>query len=81
MNAGGRAPIQRRERPTPSLASSDTTLGKCERAILQVLHNFPDGCEIGKIALLSNYRVSGGFRNSLSALRTIGGAAVRVRRV
>ena len=49
------------------------TLGKCEMAILRVLANHQDGCDIDKIALLSGYRVSGGFRNSLSTLRK-GGA-------
>lgn len=55
-----------------SRAPANGEIGKCELAILRVLAQFPEGCEIGKIALLSGYRVSGGFRNSLSALRTIG---------
>lgn len=45
-------------------------LEKAERAILSVLAQYPEGCEIGKLALLSGYRVSGGFRNALSSLRT-----------
>jgi hypothetical protein len=47
-------------------------LGKAERAILQVLSQHPEGCEAGKLTLLSGYRFSGGFRNSLSTLRTAG---------
>lgn len=60
--------VDRRRVETPS----DTTLGKCDRAILQVLSQFPEGCDSGKLTLLSGYRFSGGFRNSLSALRTAG---------
>lgn len=47
-------------------------LGKCERAILQVLSQYPEGCLVGKLTLLSGYRYSGGFRNSLASLRTAG---------
>lgn len=54
----------------PSSAPSD--FGKCEMAILRVLSQYPDGCQIGKLALLSGYRVSGGFRNSLASLRSSG---------
>ena len=55
----------------------EVTLDKCPRAILTVLafewdSNKREGCEIGKIALLSGYRVSGGFKNSLASLRTQG---------
>ncbi len=59
------APVQR-----PALSSSG--LGKCEQKILAVLSQFPEGCEAGKLTLLAGYRFSGGFRNSLSALRTAG---------
>ncbi len=52
---------------------SDANLGKCERGILTVLAQHPDGCEIGKVALLSGYtRTSGSFSNSLGSLRTKG---------
>jgi len=48
-------------------------LGPCERKILSVLAQYADeGCDKGKLALLSGYRYSGGFRNSLSRLRTNG---------
>ncbi len=60
--------VERRPVETPS----DVTLGKCDRSILQVLSQFPEGCDSGKLTLLSGYRFSGGFRNSLSALRTAG---------
>lgn len=64
-----RKPEPRRATPSPT---GDVSLGKCERAILQVLSQFPEGCEAGKLTLLAGYRLSGGFRNSLSALRTAG---------
>ena len=53
-------------------AAPAANLGKCERAILAVLAQFPEGCAMGKLTLLAGYRESGGFRNSLSALRTQG---------
>ena len=62
-------PAPRHHKPSRP-TGSDATLSKCERGILQVLSQFPEGCVMGKIALLAGYRVSGGFRNSLSVLRT-----------
>jgi cob(I)alamin adenosyltransferase len=56
----------------PSPSNGSAGLGKCERAILSVLSQFPDGCEAGKLTLLSGYRYTGSFRNSLGALRTAG---------
>lgn len=47
-------------------------LGKCERAILQVLSQFLDGCNSGKLTLLTGYRWSGTFSNALGNLRTQG---------
>lgn len=61
-----------RRRGNGAAASGDVQIGKCERAILAVLAQHLDGCEVGKLTLLSGYRFSGGFRNSLSALRTAG---------
>lgn len=59
--------------PTRDRSSDDgERLGKAERAILAVLAQFPDGCVAGKLTLLAGYRWSGGFRNSLSALRSSG---------
>ena len=55
---------------TPEDNGQILELDKAERAILSVLAQYPEGCEIGKLALLSGYRVSGGFRNALSSLRT-----------
>lgn len=52
--------------------NGSSELGKPERRVLAVLAQYEDGCEIGKLALLSGYRISGGFRNILSALRTSG---------
>ncbi len=48
-----------------------TPLTQAERGILKVLAQYPDdGCVIGKIALLACYRITGGFRNALSSLRS-----------
>lgn len=52
--------------------AADPSLGKCEKAILRVLVHQSDGCDVGRLTLLSGYRYSGGFRNSLSALRQAG---------
>jgi hypothetical protein len=62
--------VSRLRPETPRFETSD--LGKCERAILAVLAQHSDGCTAGKLSLLAGYRWSGGFRNSLSALRTAG---------
>ena len=51
--------------------NGDASLNTCELKILKVLAQYPDeGCRIEKIALLAVYRVTGGFRNALSSLRT-----------
>lgn len=52
--------------------SSDASLAKAQRAVLTVLAQYPHGRSMGQIALLAGYRQSGGFRNTLSALRTAG---------
>lgn len=49
-----------------------TNLTNADRRVLAVLANEPDGCDAAKLALLANYRLSGGFRNILSKLRTSG---------
>jgi len=59
-------------RPPRREPVGETSFGKCERAILAVLSQHPDGCTLGKLTLLSGYRASGGFRNALSTLRTAG---------
>jgi len=59
-------------RPVQINPSGSGDLGKCETAILSVLSQFPEGCDSGKLTLLTGYRYSGGFKNSLSALRTQG---------
>jgi hypothetical protein len=53
-------------------AENGNGLDKAGRAVLSVLAQFPDGCASGKLALLAGYRWSGGFRNTLSSLRTRG---------
>lgn len=71
--ARGSVPAKARPAQAPKINhEAGGALGKCEMAILRVLAQYPDGCEIGKLALLSGYRVSGGFRNSLAALRSRG---------
>ncbi len=45
---------------------------KCSSAILAVLAQHPDGCEAGRLTLLSGYKWTGSFRNALSSLRTNG---------
>ncbi|MGE0464441.1 MAG: ATP-binding protein, partial [Vicinamibacterales bacterium] len=68
----------KRTTPRPSAQKTEVgspnspNLGKAERAILTVLAQHPDGCERGKLTLLAGYRYSGGFRNSLSTLRSAG---------
>jgi hypothetical protein len=47
-------------------------LSKCASKQLAVLSQFSQGCTIGKLALLSGYRISGGFKNGLAELRTAG---------
>ena len=74
--APARLPARPVVRAAPRAASNghgatDASLGKCERRILQVLAQH-GACESGRLALLSGYTFSGGFRNSLSALRTAG---------
>ncbi len=55
-----------------SAKPNSISLGRCERAILQVLSQFVDGCEKGKLTLLAGYSYSGSFQNALGALRTFG---------
>lgn len=52
-----------------SAAPVDGDLTPALRKVLTVLAQFPDGCQSGKLALLSGYSYGGGFRNLLSELR------------
>jgi hypothetical protein len=54
------------------VAPAETLLDKCERSILSVLAQYPEGCSIGKISLLAGYKQSGSFMSALSSLRTQG---------
>lgn len=72
QRAARAAPVSMAPSPAVAAPAGDTTLDKAQRRVLSVLAQFPEGCEIGKLALLSIYRVSGGFRNILSSLRTAG---------
>src|SRR5207245_7640659 len=56
----------------PEESSNGEPLEKAERSILGVLAQYPEGCLLGKLALLAGYRQSGGFRNALSCLRSRG---------
>lgn len=48
-------------------------LGKAERAVLGVLAQHPDGCALGRLALIAGYAAGGGgFLNALSRLRQAG---------
>ena len=72
------------ERPAPkpeptkkstAVQDQDVTSVSIDRpvkAVLSVLAAYPEGCDIGKLALLSGYRVSGGFRNTLATARSLG---------
>lgn len=51
---------------------ADANVSKAALKVLAVLSQFPEGCEVGKLTLLTGYRFSGGFRNTLSELRTSG---------
>lgn len=74
------APIQRpapalkvlpnRDAVSPELTS--VSIDKPVKAVLSVLADYPEGCDISKLALLSGYRISGGFRNTLATARTAG---------
>ena len=52
-------------------SNGPTDLGKCETAILSTLAQHGE-CDMGRLALLSGYRKSGGFKNSISKLRGLG---------
>ncbi len=56
--------------PAPGLKL--LTLDKAVKAVLSVLVDYPDGCDIGKLSLLAGYRQSGGFRNTLATARSAG---------
>lgn len=58
-------------KPTAN-SSGDSKIDKCAKAILAVLFQNREGCTAGKLTLLAGYRYSGGFKNSLSSLRTAG---------
>jgi hypothetical protein len=57
---------------TIAARDDNAPLGKCERSILRVLSSYPDGLQANQLTLLTGYRYSGGFKNSLSVLRTAG---------
>lgn len=60
-----------RDARSPTASAGSSALSKAEKRILTCLAQHGQ-CERGKLALLSGYSYSGGFRNSLSALRSAG---------
>lgn len=72
LRAAPPAPRQVTPRQPRANSNGSGSLGKSERAILTVLAQHPDGCEKGKLTLLSGYSWTGTFRTYLSALRTAG---------
>jgi hypothetical protein len=73
-HGGSLVGVRLKKTPTPrkgSDAPGDAKLGKPERAILSVLAQY-EGAGAKKLALLTGYAWSGGFRNALSTLRTAG---------
>lgn len=78
------APRARQIDARASSTNGSSSLGAAARKILGVLSQFPEGCNAGKIALLSGYRYSGSFQNALSGLRSAGcieGANTDVMRI
>ncbi len=58
---------------TASEDSGDLRLSRCERAILSVLAQFPQGRTRAQAAILSGYSIkSSGYKNAISSLRTKG---------
>ncbi len=66
--------LESADRPDDDNAlNGQPAVDKCARAILAVLDNYrTEGCAIDKLALLAGYRITGGFRNSLSMCRVAG---------
>jgi hypothetical protein len=62
----------RHQHSSPSRGAEATgSLGKCERAILTALAQYPQGRTSNQVAILTGYSVnSGGFNSSLSRLRS-----------
>ncbi len=68
------APVRPRPAPrSPGLADSSNGIGRCERAVLTVLAQRGRACTRRLVALQAGYSInSGGFKNSISSLRTKG---------
>jgi hypothetical protein len=67
-----RATVSTRQTATPS-QNGDVHLGRCERSILTVLAQYPQGRDVSQVAILSGYSgTSGGFNNALGKLRSVG---------
>ena len=76
MNRLSSANIERGKQAIKRLAAKavglngEESIGKCETAILATLAQHGE-CDIRRLALLSGYRKSGGFKNSISRLRSL----------
>lgn len=53
----------------PSVTDGEIKVGKCERAILTALAQYPQGRTTNQVSILSGY-TEGGMKNALSQLRT-----------
>jgi hypothetical protein len=51
---------------------SHPSFGVCERRIVSALRQHPEGLTIDELAQAASYSISGGFRNSISKVRTAG---------
>ncbi|HEV7927028.1 MAG TPA: hypothetical protein VGR14_16850 [Verrucomicrobiae bacterium] len=69
-----RPAAQRMPKPDqPAENAGNHSLGRCERAILSALAQYPEGRAINQLAVLTGYaNSSGGWNNSLAKLRTLG---------
>jgi len=65
-------PVRRIIAPKIERNGEHESLGKCERTLLAVLSQFPEGCSRQKLILLAGYSWSGSTQNALGKLRSIG---------
>lgn len=61
-------PAKSRMVSTPSNQNGQITIGKCERAILTALAQYPQGRSTSQVSILTTY-TEGGMKNALSKLR------------
>lgn len=61
-----------RPKSRPAVNGEASGLSKCQRGVLVVLAQHPEGCDAKRLVLLAGYAWGGGFRNELGGLRTAG---------